>query len=304
MVFSIAGSNPLIFFFCFSHNKPYKTFTDGTLSFQALASSCLPGIIFLFAHVVFQPRMGLLWRGLFLLLLLHMLLNFERISCTVFADSNFQSEVNWGSNPEFTTYSTEACKLFSGPWTVATPRADQVRGMACKDGDEPEAIRAILNNAATGMGSSVVFPGTKMGADVVFAAKRADGRKLLVFVQAKASEDASAPEAMRSLTLPYHENRAKQASLPSKFAGAKSHLDALIADENTSVVFMVLKFGDAQHKAFGFEAYGENSKNILHVYACGERLQLLADIMYKSLSHVRDVTENRKKQPTRVNYFR
>jgi len=184
---------------------------------------------------------------------------------------------------------------YRGPWKLADPGGAQRRGMTCKNGDEPAAIRDIVACAGD-VGVSVVFPGTLMGADVVFAARRADGRKLLVFAQVKASFKASAPEALRSLTLPYHANREKTPKLPMEPAAAHSALNNVIGDANTSVVFVVFKFpGNGKAKAVQVMQYDEKNlkKPVLYVLLDGRNAEDVLPGMKRGLEAVREVKKRR-----------
>jgi hypothetical protein len=141
---------------------------------------------------------------------------------------------------------------FCGPWTVAKPAGDERRGTQCNDRDEPAAIRELLDVAAQGRkGISLVFPGTAMGADLVVAARRPDGRRLLLFVQTKACMTASTPEAMRSLRLPYRQSRdSASPSVPALSVPAVKALDAEIFTDDVSVVFLVFKYPANSTKAY------------------------------------------------------
>jgi hypothetical protein len=162
-------------------------------------------------------------------------------------------------------------KKFIGTWRMASPHGDERRGVSCKDGEEPSEIRDILKNA-DGRGMSVVFPGTRMGPDIVFAAKdESTKRKLLVIVLAKASPRASGAVAMRSLTLLYHVNREKNPSVPLEFKDAYNEVNCIISDPNTMVVFLVVKQpNNVQASTFSVEVYedknGAKLKDVLHVY--------------------------------------
>ena len=181
-------------------------------------------------------------------------------------------------------------ETFQGPWILASPGGAELLGESCKDGEEPEAIRCILKNADT-IGKSLVFPGTLMGADVVFAARRAsDGRKLLVFIQAKASRNASAPMALKSLTLPYHTGRDKTPMLPKTFDKAYADLNAIIGDANTSVVFVVFKFpGKAVAKNIKVARYNPAGKEVLHMYLDERNAEEVLPGMKRGLKAIKGV---------------
>ena len=140
---------------------------------------------------------------------------------------------------------------FRGPWTLAKPAGDERRGERCVDGDEPTAIREMLEVALKGgKGLSLVFPGTAMGADLVIAARRPDGRILLLFVQVKACLKKSTPEALRSLRLPYHQNREKSPSVPAGSVPALQALNDEIFRSDVSVVFLVFKYPADSARAY------------------------------------------------------
>lgn len=133
---------------------------------------------------------------------------------------------------------------FQGPWKLADAAGDERRGVRCADNEEPAALREMLERARTqGRGIHLLFPGTAMGADLVVVARRADGRLLLLFVQLKACLKTSTPEAMRSLRLPYRQNRESASpSVPEGSIAAVKALDAEIFRDDVSVVLMVFKY--------------------------------------------------------------
>lgn len=133
---------------------------------------------------------------------------------------------------------------FQGPWKLADAAGDERRGMQCSDGEEPAALRKMLECARTqSRGIHLLFPGTAMGADLVVVARRADGRLLLLFVQLKACLKTSTPDAMRSLRLPYRQNRESASpSVPDGRVAAVKALDAEIFRDDVSVVLMVFKY--------------------------------------------------------------
>jgi len=137
---------------------------------------------------------------------------------------------------------------FEGPWELRRSEVYSMRrGVeVSKDGDEPTWIRRILEEEwrTTGGGPYMVWPGTRMGADIVVVARNPrTGRWLLLFVQCKATPDYSTPEAMRSLRWPYHINRQSAArSVPPNLTQAAAELNGLLARPDVSVALLVVKY--------------------------------------------------------------
>jgi hypothetical protein len=156
---------------------------------------------------------------------------------------------------------------FAGPWTPIQPGGDERRGTLAADGAEPGLILDILDRKGA-RGTSLVFPGTKMGADLVVVARRADGQSLLLFVQAKACMVTSTRKAMQSLRFPYHVNRDTDPRLPAivGLISAANALDDIMARDDVSVVFLVVKFpansqrGYDRAKVATIREAGEGSK--------------------------------------------
>jgi hypothetical protein len=79
-----------------------------------------------------------------------------------------------------------------------------------------------------------------MGADLVVVARRDDGRRLLLFV--KACLKVLTEEAMRSLRLPYRQNRSSIPIVPERNVRAVQEFDDEIFHDDVRVAFLVFKF--------------------------------------------------------------
>jgi len=151
---------------------------------------------------------------------------------------------------------------FKGPWVPIMPGGDLRRGTQAKDGQEPELLRAMLDRPSN-VGTSLVFPGTAMGSDIVIVARRtgASPRWLLLFVQVKACLKISTPQAMRSLKYPYHVNRDQTSRhVAEGMEGAAQALNEIMARDDVSVVLLVVKF-PAQSVA-GYQRVQETTQEL------------------------------------------
>ncbi len=132
---------------------------------------------------------------------------------------------------------------FKGPWIVREPDAEMRREVRIRNGYEPYRLKEILESVASlKPGLSLLFPGTLFGGDIIVVARRLDGTLLIMIIQCKAALSTSTEQAMNSLRLPYHINRAKNPTLPKSYEASVEALHQVMDIENVSVVFTVFKF--------------------------------------------------------------
>ena len=155
---------------------------------------------------------------------------------------------------------------YFGPWRLGSREVDARRASKALDGDEGGLVKGIMARGS----SQAVFPGTKMGPDVIFvlyapAAEAAASSssssaaassssssassssprasKLVVLVQCRSGKHKSTPDALRTLQDLYAELRTAKSSgtIPRQLQPAAEAFGALFKDPDTLLARLVIK---------------------------------------------------------------
>jgi len=159
------------------------------------------------------------------------------------------------------------------PWRLGPQEADARRAQKMLDGKEVELVKMIMTRGS----SLAIFPGTKMGPDVIFVLHSdtpADGAaasssssaaassssssaaaasssssswqsaaKLIVLVQCRSGNHKTTPDALRTLQFLYAEGRSSSSSgtIPKDFVAVEKEFRALFKNPDTLLALLVIK---------------------------------------------------------------